>query len=487
MTGAAAALLMLAGTAGAASATLDGDWQRLEVALEGGLPSAWLACGTRPRCAARDGQVLVGGDGGGSLHWHVSGDPGLTETLNRLPYRVVAVPSSGAAALVLEAEDPRDGTRLVQRYAFSDGGRLLAVDWQLPAGAELRLASGAAMLPATLPGFGSVYARLAAVAVSAGGQQALATGPAAAGEWLGLRSRFWAWLLRPTSPLAVTPRAGADGHWELALSADGGRVAGEFYAGPLSRSELVLVAPELAGLLFAGVWSWLRWLALGLLWMLDGLMALVGSAGLAIILLSLAVKLLMAPLTALAERWQREVNRIQGLLQPELEEVRRSARGEEAHRRTLEVYRRHGVSPWFTLRSLAGFLIQIPVFIAAFHMLGENFALSEAGFLWIADLARPDEWLPLPLALPFFGAWLNLLPCLMTLLTVVAARLDEDPRLTPALVARQRRNLYGLALAFFLLFYTFPAGMVLYWTANNFWHLVRMRIDRARQAHARAG
>lgn len=482
-----AALLMLAGSSVSAGVTLDSGWQRLEIALKGGLPSAWRACGTVPECAAADAQLLIGGDRGGRLLWHVPGDPALTESLNRLPYRAVVEPVAGTGVLVLEAEDPRDGTRLVQRYQLDGRGRLLGVDWQLPVGAQLRLASGAALLPEQLPGFGSAYARLAAVSVHAGKQQPLVTGAVPTGDWLGLRSRFWAWLLRPAAPLEIAPQIGREGGWELALSADSGRIAGDFYAGALARSDLAAAAPELTALLFAGVWSWLRWLALGLSWLLDGLMAWLGSAGLAIILLSLVVKILMLPLTAIAERWQREVNRIQGLLQPDLDEVRRSGRGEEAHRRTLEVYRRHGVSPWFTLRSLAGFLIQIPVFIAAFHMLGESFALRGTGFLWVDDLARPDEWLPLPVALPFFGAWLNLLPCLMTLLTVAAARLDEDPRLTPTLVARQRRNLYGLAAVFFLLFYTFPAGMVLYWTANNFWHLVRMQIERAMLGRERAG
>lgn len=486
LTAAAAALLALAGAAASASVTLDSGWQRLEVALEGGLPSAWLACGTVPGCAAAGGQVLVGGERGGRLLWHVPGDADRAEALNRLRYRVVTA-ADGGGELMLQAEDPRDGTLLVQRYRLDDAGRLLAIDWQLPDGAQLRLESGTALLPAPLPGFGSVYGRLAAVTVGEGGQQPLVAGTSAAGAWLGLRSRFWAWLLRPAAPLEVALQARADGGWELVLSGAGGRVTGEFYAGPLARSELSSAAPELGAMLFAGAWSWVRWLALGLLWLLDGIMARVGSAGLSIILLSLAVKILMAPLTAIAERWQREVNRIQGLLQPELDEIRRSARGEEAHRRTLAVYQRHGVSPWFTLRSLAGFLVQVPVFIAAFHMLGENFALREASFLWIGDLARPDAWQPLPVVLPFFGGWLNLLPLLMTLLTVAAARLDEDPRLTPALVARQRRNLYAMAAAFFLLFYTFPAGMVLYWTANNFWHLVRMQIDRARQGRAGAG
>ena len=151
--------------------------------------------------------------------------------------------------------------------------------------------------------------------------------------------------------------------------------------------------------------------------------------------------------------------------------IKQQFRGEEAHNRTLQVYRDEGVHPLFTLKSLAGFAIQVPMFIAAFDMLADNFALSGARFLWIDDLAAPDRLVALPVALPFFGGHLNLLPVLMTLVTVLSALTQRDDSLTPALLRRQRRQLYFMAGGFFLLFYTFPAGMVLYWTANNVWHL----------------
>jgi membrane protein insertase Oxa1/YidC/SpoIIIJ len=55
----------------------------------------------------------------------------------------------------------------------------------------------------------------------------------------------------------------------------------------------------------------------------------------------------------------------------------------------------------------------------------------------------------------------------MTAATLVSSRLHDDGSLPPALLRRQRRGLYAMAGGFLLLFYTFPAGMVLYWTSNN--------------------
>jgi len=359
------------------------------------------------------------------------------------------------------------------------GSDLQQISVQLSAGGQLRLISSAAFVPAPLPGFGSIYAGVDIVTIEAGRQRLLdGRQPLPAGQWSGLRNRFAAVMIRADQPLEVQPVYAANGAQELILHGAEGQYELEIYLGPVEYRQLRAADGALGALLFAGIWSWLRWLSIGLLLLWEALYQLIGNAGLAIVLLSLAVKLLMTPLTRLAERWQGEVNRIHGLLQPELDQIRQQYRGEEAHRLTLAVYARHGISPWFSIRSLAGFLIQIPVFIAAFHMLAGNIALAEESFLWIADLARPDEWLRLPLTLPFFGAWLNLLPCLMTMLTLLSAWLLHEPALGVRQRHRQRRNLALLALAFFLLFYTFPAAMVLYWTANNFWHLVKMLIER---------
>jgi YidC/Oxa1 family membrane protein insertase len=253
----------------------------------------------------------------------------------------------------------------------------------------------------------------------------------------------------------------------------------QFYGGPVTPAELRTAGPELGGMLYASLWNWLRVLASGLRVMLDFWQGIVGTWGLAIMLLSLSVKLLMWPLTWIAERWQADVNRQQSLLAPELAAIKREFRGEDAHNRTLAAYRKHGISQFYTLKSLAGFLVQIPVFIAAFDMLGENFSLAGAPFLWAQDLSLPDRVAALPGVLPFFGGHLNLLPVLMTVFTILAARLQEDPSLAPGLRAGQRLRLYAMGALFFVLLFTFPAGMVLYWTTNNLLHLGKILLGRA--------
>lgn len=489
----ALALLLALAAADAAAETivLEGERQRIEIDLQGGLPQAWTSCAAACSASATPARqrLLRVGPGGGTLRFVVPGDAAATEAINRIEYVAEVRQGAGRVMAVLTEKATTGAVPLVQRYELDREARTLVMTLQLPPGAALRLAGASDLVPEELPGFGGIYSNARAVAVGADGQETVADGDEdattdrtlAAAHWAGVRGRFWTLLVRADRALLLDASEPSTDAPELLLrpaDAAGGIIAFTAYGGPVAQGDLVEAAPELEGMLYAVLWTPLRWLSFGLQWILDRWQDLVGQAGIAILLLSLTVKLLMAPLIMIAERWQADVNRIKSLLEPEFAAIRRESRGEEAHNRTLAVYRRHGVSHFYTFKSLAGFLIQIPVFIAAFDMLGENFRLAGEGFLWIADLAAPDRVMALPMMLPFFGGHLNLLPWVMTLFTVLAARWQEDASLAPALRHGQRLRLYAMAGMFLLLLYTFPAGMVLYWTANNLWHLLRVLWER---------
>jgi YidC/Oxa1 family membrane protein insertase len=167
------------------------------------------------------------------------------------------------------------------------------------------------------------------------------------------------------------------------------------------------------------------------------------------------------------------VHRTEARLAPELKEIKRNYKGEEQSERVLALYKAHGVNPLYSLKSLAGVAVVIPVFIGAFDMLAENIWLAEAGFLWIEDLSRPDHFFALPFTIPFFGGYFNLLPFIMTGLSVAASALHRHEDMDDASFGHHKRNLTLMALAFLALFYTFPAGMVLYWTTNNLLSVVK--------------
>jgi len=402
----------------------------------------------------------------------------------------LGVPADAAALKALasaECPTPQNAT----------GSHGTVMGLRLPGKTALLVEATPGLVPEEYPGFGDLYSNARAVAIEDGEQRDLAeegnppdpeaVATLAAGDWAGVRGRFQTVMVRADVPLRIFAiEREADRPFLMLKSVDrpDDAVCLTVYSGPVSRDDLSAAAPELQSMMYAMLWEPLRQLSFGLQWMLDRWQDLVGRAWLAILLLSLSVKLLMAPLIAIAERWQADVNRTKSRLEPELAAIRREYKGEDAHNRTLAVYRKHDVSHFYTFKSLAGFLIQIPIFIAAFDMLGENIRLSGESFLWIEDLAGPDRLAALPFMLPFFGGHLNLLPVVMTLFTVLAARWQEEATLTPALLRAQRLRLYAMAGVFFVLLYTFPAAMVLYWTANNLWHLVRVGLSRLRRPKA---
>ena len=482
--------VLLAGAAPAQAIRLEGEQQMLLINPVGGLPGRWLSCMERCSDPAAEATALLRvGEGGSRFGWRMPGDAEAGKQLEELVYVAEYRRSDAGMTVILSSEEAFRGMRLVHRYTLARDGRTLSASLQMPPGAVLELGGGADLVGTPLPGFGGFYSYARAVRVDPAGQTNL-TGDEDAdgserqsvpGEWTGLRGRFWTVLLQSKDAVQVSAAETAANQPTLLVRRDaagGGSLDLQIYAGPVRVSELTQVAPELRGMLYASLWDWLRALAFGMHWLLGQIQQLVGNWGLAIMLLSLSVKLLMWPLTFVAERWQAEVNRTQSILQPQLNAIRREFKGEEAHRRTLEVYARNGVSQFYTLKSLAGFLIQIPVFIAAFDMLGENFGLAGAGFLWVQDLSLPDRAMALPGVLPFFGSWLNFLPVLMTVFTIAAARLQEEASLSPELLAGQRLRLYAMAALFFVLLYTFPAGMVLYWTTNNLLHLCKILLGR---------
>jgi YidC/Oxa1 family membrane protein insertase len=292
--------------------------------------------------------------------------------------------------------------------------------------------------------------------------------PVAEEGWFGFRNRYWSMMLSADVPVQPEFAAGPDiVNGALELKDLPPEIVLKMYIGPVEPAALAAAVPQLRDTMFAGLWFWLRWICFGLYALLGWIATVIPNWGLAIIALSLVVKVLMIPLNKIADHFQGQVNEVQAKLEPRLYKIKKQFKGAEQSEKILALHKEFGVTPLYSLKSLFGVMVLIPVFIGAFDMLAENIYLAGTGFLWISDLARPDAVFRLPFTLPFFGGYLNLLPFLMTGLSVATSYLHNPPALTPEMHKRQYRNLVIMAIAFFLLFYTFPAGMVLYWTTNN--------------------
>ena len=394
--------------------------------------------------------------------------------------RFATEPGASARSAQFSADLPAEGVRLVKSFEVSrDGYEVrLTVSVLGPNAAAfmatrffaLEIGTGSGLEPPPATGFAAMLERVDAVIVGAGVRAIRPGGPVSvdAGDRTGVAGRFWTILAR-SDDCGRTVQARPGPGVALSPPRDRYPLACRYvlYSGPIERRALNAADPRLERLLFSGLWSWLRPLSFALLWLLRALTELVGHPGPAIVLLAVSVKVLLLPLSTVADRLQQQVHAAQARLEPGLAAIRAASRGEERTRQTIALYREQGVHPLYALKSLAGLLIQLPVFVAVFDMLAGDFDLQRVPFLWIRDLAQPDALLLLPFCLPFFGCELNALPFLMSGVSLATVLRHRAWGLTPALARRQRRNLTGVTALFFLLFYTFPAAMVLYWTSTN--------------------
>ena len=301
------------------------------------------------------------------------------------------------------------------------------------------------------------------------------------GSWVGARTRFWTFLISPkNNNLLINEINELESRFQLTSSAEDGLHQIRFYFGPVN-TELNRQDPELRELIYSALWDWLRQLCFLIEWIFIWLLGLVGNEGLAILLLACALKVLIYPLNRIAEKWQDDVNATQSVLQPQIDQIKNLFSGEEANHRIMQLYKEKNISPFYSIKSLFGFLIQIPIFIAVFDVLGESIYLLEKSFFFINDLSKPDQWANLPLFIPFFGDSLNLLPFCMMIISMLSAYLYTDKSLNKDLLSSQKRKLYLMSILFFALLFTFPSGMVLYWTASNFLQLAQMQIKKALQ------
>jgi YidC/Oxa1 family membrane protein insertase len=202
--------------------------------------------------------------------------------------------------------------------------------------------------------------------------------------------------------------------------------------------------------------GWFGPVAIPFLHILHFLHGFTGSYGLDIILLTVFLKLLLAPLTHKSFVSMKQMQK----LQPQMERIKEKFKDdrEKLNKEIMEMYRRNGVNP---LGGCLPMLVQLPVFIGLYSALSTPIELRHAPFLWIKDLSRPD-WQSLPFTI---GDWHLGFPVLTLLM---GASMFVQQWMTPmAGDPNQRRIMLLMPVVFTFLFVSFPAGLTVYWLVNN--------------------
>ena len=186
------------------------------------------------------------------------------------------------------------------------------------------------------------------------------------------------------------------------------------------------------------------------------------SPGLAIIGVSLVVNTLCLPLYKMADAQQDEERERQAGMARWVDHIKATFKGDEQYMMLSTYYRLEGYKPVYALRGSFSLLLQIPFFMAAYSYLSNLPILRNASFLMLTDLGAPDQLITIG------GFAVNVLPILMTLLNIGSTLVY-----TRGLPARDKIQAYVLALVFLVLLYDSPSGLVMYWTCNQLFSLLK--------------
>jgi len=194
-----------------------------------------------------------------------------------------------------------------------------------------------------------------------------------------------------------------------------------------------------------------------------------GNYGVAIILLTLLVRLAMFPL---GRKQAISAKKMQDL-QPYMKEIQEKYKDdkETATKETWALYKRHKVNP---VAGCLPALIQMPIFVGLWQALNNSVHLRHASFLYIQNLAAPDMLFKFPYPIPFVGSFLgdyfNLLPFVVVALMLVQTSLFAPPATTPEAEAQQKMMKYMMVFMAFM-FYKVPSGLGLYFITSSLWQI----------------
>jgi YidC/Oxa1 family membrane protein insertase len=226
------------------------------------------------------------------------------------------------------------------------------------------------------------------------------------------------------------------------------------FVGPQEEKALEALAP---GLELVKDYGWLTILAKPLYWLLDKLFGLLHNWGWAIVALVVLLKIAFYWLNAKAYASMAKMKAIN----PKITEMRERLKDkpQQMQQEMMRIYREEKVNP---LGGCLPIMIQIPVFIALYWVLLSSVEMRHAPWiLWVTDLSAKD---------PYY-----ILPVVMTLSTLLQTALNPAPP-----DPMQAKMMWIMPLVFSVMFFAFPAGLVLYWITNNILSIAQQWIINTR-------
>jgi YidC/Oxa1 family membrane protein insertase len=215
----------------------------------------------------------------------------------------------------------------------------------------------------------------------------------------------------------------------------------QLYSGPQESARLEKVAP---GFDLVKDYGWLTIIAKPIFWLMNEIHKVLGNWGWTIIVLTIMIKLAFFPLSAASYRSMAKMKTVT----PKMQAIRERYKSDPAkmNQAMMELYKTEKINP---LGGCLPIVVQIPVFIALYWVLLASVEMRNAPWLgWIHDLASPDPWF--------------ILPIVMAASMFIQTKLNPTP---PDPI--QAKVMMFMPIIFSVMFFFFPAGLVLYWVVNN--------------------
>ena len=402
---------------------------------------------------------------------------------------------------VLAAEDPMagmlsfvaqdsSGIRVTKTYTLNRDSHLLDAEVRVSAPPELgpiryRIGWGAPLphteifsKPADIQGVAYLGKKLEAVPASKLGPNGEKVLPPGNVRWVANRSKYFIAAVIPDSGTVSdvvfrSAGVGAVSAWMAGAAPPGTEVVrhSRIYGGPIHYETLATVGSGLDEMANLG-WEWMRPISVLMLKLLNLLHKLIPNYGIGIILLAALTKIVFHPLTHSSLRSMKVMHR----LQPEVKALQERHKDDpvKMNKAMMSLYKEHKVNP---MSGCLPMLLQIPVFIALYNVLLFSIELRASGFLgYIQDLSAPDVLFTVG------GFSVHLLPVIMTASTFL---LQSQTPVAP----NQKAMMYMMPVIMLFFMYTFPSGVILYWTVNNLLsalqqYLVNLAEDRKLAAQA---
>lgn len=289
-------------------------------------------------------------------------------------------------------------------------------------------------------------------------------------KWTALKSKYFSVILKPFVPTkGQFYNESKDGFLvtgvepqEVIIPANSS-IEHKFviYAGPSQVSTLKDFAAEFEETIDYGFFGGI---SKALIFILGFFNRITHSWGVAIILLSIFLNVVLFPLSMKSFKSMQKMQE----LHPQMEKLKSQYKDnpQKLNKEIMELYKKYKINPFSGCLPM---LLQMPIFLALYQALIRSIDLRCARFLYIKDLSMPDA-VKIPISLPLIGNSINILPLLMIIAMVLQQKISAKTMgsaVTDEQKQQQQMMLVLMPIMFGFIFYNMPSGLVLYWVVNT--------------------